>query len=38
MLWLQDPNQSNVDNLNTVRSEAGRHFMNKKKKRGISER
>jgi hypothetical protein len=30
MRWLQDPNQSNVDNLN-VRREASRHFRNKKK-------
>jgi hypothetical protein len=26
---LQDPNQSNVDNLNNVRSKASRHFRNK---------
>ena len=32
MHWLQDPNQSNIDNLNTVRREASRHFRNKKKK------
>jgi hypothetical protein len=31
MRWLQDPNQSNVDNLNSVRREASRHFRNKKK-------
>jgi len=31
MQWLQDPNQSNVDNLNNVRREASRHFSNKKK-------
>jgi len=31
MQWLQDPNQSNVDNLNNVRCEARRHFRNKKK-------
>jgi len=31
MQWLQDPNQSNVDNLNNVTSEATRHFRNKKK-------
>jgi hypothetical protein len=31
MQWLQNPNQSNVDNLNTVRREASRHFRNKKK-------
>ena len=30
MQWVQDPNQSNVDNLNNVRHEACRHFMNKK--------
>jgi hypothetical protein len=30
--WLQDPNKSNVNNLNTVRREASRHFRNKKKK------
>jgi hypothetical protein len=28
---LQNPNQSNVDNLNNVRREASRHFRNKKK-------
>jgi len=26
MQWVQDPNQSNVDNLNNVRCEASRHF------------
>ena len=31
MQWLQDPNQSNVDNLNNVRHEASRHFRDKKK-------
>ena len=31
MPWLQDPNQSNVDNRNNVRREASRHFRNKKK-------
>jgi len=31
MQWLQDPNQSNVDNLNNVRREASRHFRNKRK-------
>jgi len=31
MRWLQDPNQSIVDNLNNVRLEASRHFRNKKK-------
>jgi len=30
MHWLQDPNQSNVDNLNNVRHEDSRHFRNKK--------
>ena len=29
MHWLQDPNQSDVGNLNGVRCEAGRHFRNK---------
>ena len=31
MQWVQDPSQSNVDNLNTVRREAHRYFRNKKK-------
>ena len=31
MWWLQDPNQSNVNNLNNVRHAASRHFRNKKK-------
>jgi hypothetical protein len=26
MQWVQDPNQSNVDNVNNVRSEASRYF------------
>jgi len=26
MQWVQDPNQSNVNNLNNVRREASRHF------------
>jgi len=30
LLWLQVPNQSNVDNLNNVRREASTHFRNKK--------
>ena len=30
MQWLQDPNQSNVNNLNNVRREDSRHFRNKK--------
>jgi len=30
MQWVQDLNQSNVDNLNNVRREASRHFKNKK--------
>jgi len=30
-LWLQDPHQSIVYNLNSVRCEASRHFRNKKK-------
>ena len=28
---IQDPSQSNVDNLNSVRREVNRHFRNKKK-------
>jgi len=28
--WIQDPSQSNVDNLNKVRREVSRHFRNKK--------
>jgi hypothetical protein len=35
MLWLQDPNLNNVDNLNNGKREAGRHF---RKKEGISEK
>ena len=31
MQWIQDPRESNVDNLNNVRREASRHFRNKKK-------
>ena len=31
MQWIQEPSQSNVDNLNNVRHEASRHFKNKKK-------
>jgi hypothetical protein len=31
MQWLQDPNQSNIDNLNNVRHEASRRFRSKKK-------
>jgi len=31
MQWLQDPNQSNVDNLNNIRCAASRHFRNRKK-------
>jgi len=30
--WLQDPNQSNVDNLKNARRESNRHCRNKKKK------
>ena len=29
--WVQDPNKSNVDNLNNVRGEDSRHFRNKQK-------
>jgi len=28
MQWVQDPSQSNVNNLNNVRLEASRHFKN----------
>jgi hypothetical protein len=31
MQWVQDPSQSNVDNLNNVTCVASRHFRNKKK-------
>ena len=31
VLWSHDPGQSNVDNLNNARREAGRHFRNKEK-------
>ena len=31
MHWVQDPSQSNVDNLNNVRPETSRHFRNKNK-------
>jgi len=31
MRWVQDPSQSNVDNLNTVRREVSGYFRNKKK-------
>ena len=31
MWWLQDPNQSNEDNLKNVTCEARKHFRNKKK-------
>jgi len=31
MQWVQDPSQSNVDNLNNVRRKASRYFRNKKK-------
>jgi hypothetical protein len=29
--WIQDPSQSNVDNLNNIRCDASRHFRNKQK-------
>jgi hypothetical protein len=29
--WLHDPSELNEDNLNNVRSEASRHFRNKKR-------
>ena len=31
MQWIQDPSQSNVDNVNKVRREVSRHFRNKMK-------
>jgi hypothetical protein len=31
MLWMQDPSQSNVENLNKVRRDASRRLRNKKK-------
>ena len=31
MQWVQDPSQSNVDNLNSVRCEVSRHFRNKRR-------
>jgi len=31
MQWIQDPSRSNVDNLNNIRRDANRHFMNKEK-------
>jgi predicted metal-dependent hydrolase len=31
MQWLQNPNQSNSDNLNNATQEASRHFRNKKR-------
>ena len=30
MQWVQDPSQSNVDNLNNVRHEVSRHFKEKR--------
>jgi len=30
MQWIQDPSQSNVDNLNNARRNASRHFRKKK--------
>ena len=31
MQWVQDPSQSNIDNLNNVRRETSRTFRNTKK-------
>jgi len=31
MLWVQDPSQGNIDNLNSVRRKVSRYFRNKKK-------
>jgi hypothetical protein len=30
--WLQDPSEINEDNLNNVRLDTSRHFMNRKRK------
>jgi hypothetical protein len=35
MQWLQDPNRSNVNNLNHLRRAASKHF--REQKEGISE-
>jgi len=29
MQWLQDPSQSNIDNMNNVKRDARRHFRRK---------
>ena len=31
MQWIQDPSRSNADNLNNVRRDDSRHFMNKRR-------
>jgi hypothetical protein len=31
MQWIQDPSQSNVDNMNNIRRDVSRHLRNKKK-------
>jgi predicted metallo-beta-lactamase superfamily hydrolase len=31
MQWIQEPRQSNVDDLNNVRRDASRHFRNKRR-------
>jgi hypothetical protein len=31
MQWMQDPSQSNVENLNKARQDASRHLSNKRK-------
>jgi hypothetical protein len=31
ILWIQDPSESNIDNMNNVRRDASRHFRNKQK-------
>jgi len=31
MKWIQDPSQSNAENLNNVRRDASRHFRNKRR-------
>ena len=31
MQWIQDPSQTNLDNLNYVRLECGKYFRNKRR-------
>ena len=37
MQWLEDPNESSVDNLNNVKREVSRHFRGGRGGEGISE-